>query len=174
MSETIRERDERAIARGLHAVNEELHRVNLSAWLELGLPAAQLKALVRIASSDGLSITNLADELGIGEPAASQVVEQLVRRGHVSRTADPADRRRAVVTTTEQGSGLVSGLRQGRGEHLHQWLASMDDDDVHALARGLSALADAACNGDTLSAYGRTASLSHPNSPPSDHSRHTK
>ncbi|KUK47345.1 MAG: MarR family transcriptional regulator, partial [Actinobacteria bacterium 66_15] len=93
MSETIRERDERAIARGLHAVNEELHKVNLPAWLELGLPAAQLKALVRIASGDGLSITTLADELGIGEPAASQVVEQLVRRGHVSRTADPADRR---------------------------------------------------------------------------------
>ncbi|KUK47393.1 MAG: Transcriptional regulator, MarR family [Actinobacteria bacterium 66_15] len=150
MSETIRERDEREIARGLHAVNEELHKVNLSAWLQLGLPAAQLKALVAIASGDGRSITGLAGELGIGEPAASQVVEQLVRRGYVSRDADPGDRRRVVVTTTEQGSELVSGLRQGRREHVHQWLGSLDDDDVHALARGLGALAQAARNGGAL------------------------
>jgi len=147
MDETVREREERAIVRGLHAVNEELHKVNLSAWLEMGLSAAQLKALVTIASGGGRSITGLAGELGVGEPAASQVVEQLVRRGYVSRTADPEDRRRVVVTATEEGSELVSGLRQGRREHVQQWLASMDGDDVHALARGLGALAEAARDG---------------------------
>jgi len=114
MGETIRERDERAIARGLHAVNEELHRVNLSAWLQLGLPAAQLKALVTVASGDGCSVTGLAGELGIGEPAASQVVEQLVRRGYVSRVADPGDRRRVVVSATEQGGR--ARLRAAAGE----------------------------------------------------------
>jgi DNA-binding MarR family transcriptional regulator len=147
MGETVRQHDERAIVRGLHAVNEELQKVNLSAWLGLGLPAAQLKALVTIASGGGRSITGLAGELGIGEPAASQVVEQLVRRGYVSRTADPEDRRRVVVTATEEGSELVSGLRQGRREHVEQWLASMDGEDIHALAQGLSALADAARDG---------------------------
>lgn len=144
MPEPIRSRDEREIANTLHAVNEELHRVNLPAWLRLGLPAAQLKALVTIASAEGFSISDLATHLGIGEPAASQVVEQLVRRGHVARDQDPEDRRRAVVTATEQGKGLVSELRQGRREHVHEWLASMSDDDVSALARGLSALSEAA------------------------------
>ena len=147
MAEHARSRDEREIANALHAVNEELHRVNLPAWIRLGLPAAQLKALVTIASGDGLSITGLAMSLGIGEPAASQVVEQLVQRGYVARKQDPVDRRRAVVTVTESGRDLVSGLRLGRREHVHEWLASMSDDDVSALARGLSALSEAALGG---------------------------
>lgn len=144
MVQQTRADDEREIARALHAVNEELHKVNLPAWLRLGLPAAQLKALVTIASGGGLSITGLATSLGIGEPAASQVVEQLVRRGYVAREQDREDRRRAVVTVTDAGRELVSELRQGRREHVHEWLASMSDDDVHALARGLTALAGAA------------------------------
>lgn len=144
MTESTRVRDEREITGALHAVNEELHKVNLPAWLGLGLPAAQLKALVTVASGDGHSITSLAGSLGIGEPAASQVVEQLVRRGYVTREQDPGDRRRAVVKTTGTGMELVSGLRQGRREHVHEWLASMSDEDVHALAHGLDALAAAA------------------------------
>ncbi|MBN2839874.1 MAG: MarR family transcriptional regulator [Coriobacteriia bacterium] len=144
MAESSRSRDEREIARTLRTVNEELHRVNLPAWLQLGLPAAQLKALITIARGDGHSITGLAADLGIGEPAASQVVEQLVRRGYAARMQDPGDRRRAVVTATVAGMELVSHLRQGRREHVHEWLGSLSDDDVRALARGLSALAEAA------------------------------
>ncbi len=148
MVESPRARDERAIARSLHAVNEELHKVNLPAWLRLGLPAAQLKALVTIASTDGLSVKGLATSLGIGEPASSQVVEQLVRRALVARAEDPADRRRVIVTATAAGTDLVSELRQGRREHVHEWLASMSDEDVHALARGLDSLAQAALGPD--------------------------
>lgn len=146
MTEQPRARDERVITQALQAVNEELHKVNLPAWLRLGLPAAQLKALVTVASGDGHSITGLAASLDIGEPAASQVVEQLVRRGYVARSQDPYDRRRVVVTATESGLDLVSELQQGRREHVHEWLASMSDDDVCALARGLSALARAAAH----------------------------
>ena len=47
----------RQAAVDLRFVNSELHRVSLPAWLELGLPMAQLKALVALASADGVSVT---------------------------------------------------------------------------------------------------------------------
>lgn len=131
---------ERQAVSDLRLVNAELQRVSLPAWLELGLPMAQLKALVALASAGGVSVTGLARSLAIGEPAASQLVEQLVRRGFAERTPDPNDRRRVVVTVTPRGADLVGELQQGRRQHVEQWLSAMDDDDVDALARGLNAL----------------------------------
>ncbi len=128
----------------LRAVTSELHRVSLPVWLELGLPMAQLKALIVLASSDGMSVTGLARDLAIGEPAASQLVEQLVRRGYAERLPDAVDRRRVVVTVTATGTELVTELRQGRHRHVEAWLESMSDEDVDALSRGLHALAQAA------------------------------
>jgi len=127
----------------LRLVNSELQRVSLPIWLDLDLPMAQLKALVAIATAERVSVTGLARTLSVGEPAASQIVEQLVRRGYAARTPDPADRRRVVVTVTPPGSHLVAELTQGRRHVVGQWLSAMKDEDVEALARGLRALASA-------------------------------
>ena len=127
----------------LRLVNSELQRVSLPIWLDLDLPMAQLKALVATATAERVSVTGLARTLSVGEPAASQIVEQLVRRGYAARTPDPADRRRVVVTVTPPGSHLVAELTQGRRHVVGQWLSAMKDEDVEALARGLRALASA-------------------------------
>lgn len=148
MSTTYRAITEAQAVCDLRLVNSELHRVSLPVWLELGLPMAQLKALIAIASSEGSCVTELARSLSIGEPAASQLVEQLVRRGYVNRGSDPADRRRSILTATPMGADLVSELRQGRREHAELWLSAMSDEDVEALARGLRALARAAAGAE--------------------------
>lgn len=144
MSTVTRTDVENQVMSDLRAVTSELHRVSLPVWLELGLPMAQLKALIAVASSAGVSVTGLARDLAVGEPAASQLVEQLVRRGYAQRQPDASDRRRVVVTVTEAGAELVAELRQGRHRHVEQWLASMTDSDVDALGKGLHALATAA------------------------------
>jgi DNA-binding MarR family transcriptional regulator len=136
----------------LNRITAELHRVGLSTWLQLGLPMAQMKALVVLASSDGMSVTGLAHSLSVGEPGASQLVEQLVRRGYAERVQDVHDRRRVVVTPTQAGDNLVAELRQGRRQHMEEWLTSMDDADVETLARGLRALAAVAVGAQTAGA----------------------
>ena len=143
-----RSASEAQAANDLHIVTQELRRVSLPAWMELGFPMAQLKALVALASANGLSVTVLAQTLSVGEPTTSALVEQLVRRGHAERTPDPADRRRVIVTATPTGADLVSELLQGRRQVVGQWLRKMSDDDVDALVRGLHALALAASDRD--------------------------
>lgn len=147
MPTTPRDTSQSQAVRDLRFVNSELHRVSLPTWLKLGLPMAQLKALVAVASAEGVSVTGLARSLSIGEPAASQVVEQLVQRRYAERVEDAADRRRVVVTATSLGAELVSELMQGRQQQMEEWLASMDADEVDALARGLRGLASAAARG---------------------------
>jgi DNA-binding MarR family transcriptional regulator len=120
----------------------KLQYLTLPTWLKLDVSMAQLKAFVVVDREEaGISVTEIGRRLSIGEPSASLLVEQLVKRGYVVRTPDPADRRRVLVTATDLGRETLLELRQGRQQHLEEMMARMDADDVQALERGLAALA---------------------------------
>jgi MarR family transcriptional regulator, organic hydroperoxide resistance regulator len=148
MPSVTRSASESQAIRDLRVVNAELQRISVPAWMKLGLPMAQLKALVALANADGVSVTGLAQTLSVGEPTTSQLVDQLVRRGYAERTPDQGDRRRVIVAVTPTGADLISELLQGRRKAVGEWLTTMSDDDVDALARGLRALALAASDGE--------------------------
>ena len=131
-----------AIACDFTKVLAKLQYLTLPTWLKLDVSMAQLKAFVVVDREEaGISVTEIGRRLSIGEPSASLLVEQLVKRGYVIRTPDPADRRRVLVTATDLGRETLLELRQGRQQHLEEMLARMDADDVQALERGLAALA---------------------------------
>ena len=114
-----------------------------SVWSQLDLTMSQLKALHFIAHDGPLPVGGLGHALGIGKPAASLLVNRLVRQGLVTRAEDPLDRRRTLVALSGQGQELVEQL-QGSRERLAQWLGGLGDADLADLARALRALAAAA------------------------------
>jgi DNA-binding MarR family transcriptional regulator len=136
----VRELRSENVVDDLWTVYASLHTLNLPTWLRLDLTMAQFKALMAVERSQGISVCELGRELGIGESAASLLVEQLVRRDYVGRTSDPADRRRVLLGATSQGQALLRELRHGRRQVLKEWLAGLDDDDIDALSNGLRAL----------------------------------
>lgn len=138
-----------SIANDFRAVNARLHTLSLPTWLKLGLTMAQFKALAVVSNAEGVSISGVGCELGIGEPTASQLVDALVKQGYAEREPDPADRRRVLVRATPLGEELVGELRHGRRQYFSGWLAEMAPEDVDALARGLRALAAASQDGLT-------------------------
>ncbi len=66
-----------------------------------GLTHAELRVLRR--SLDAPRMGDLAEQLEAPKSTITSVVDQLVARGLVSRTADAQDRRRQLVTATRQG-----------------------------------------------------------------------
>ena len=133
-----------AIADDLRTIYGTLQHFNVPSWLELDLTMAQFKALVTVQRHPGISLCEVGRRLSIGESAASLLVDQLVRRGHVDRATDLDDRRRVRLTVSDHGQRQLDGLRQGSRSTLGAWLADLTDDDLEALARGLRALAAAA------------------------------
>ncbi len=112
-------------------------------WAHLDLPLGQLKALLMVDQNGPLPVGQLGATLGIGKPAATLLVNALVRRDLVVRSEDPEDRRRTLVQLSKRGQELMFELRLGRhgGESLLSgWLAQLDEDDIVALGRGLRAL----------------------------------
>ena len=138
----MNDRDPRVenIVEDLRTVYAGLHQLGLPTLLRLDLTMAQFKALVVVDGSLGIAVCQLGRELGVGESAASLLVDQLVRRGYVGRTTDPDDRRRVLLAATERGTELLRELRHGHRQNLKEWLAGLADDDFDALAHGLSAL----------------------------------
>jgi DNA-binding MarR family transcriptional regulator len=123
---------QRQVVQALHAAAEPT-------WLQLELTMGQVKALFTLAD-DALTVSQLADRLGIGKPAASILVERLVQLRLVTRTEDQSDRRRTLVRLTAESTVLVEQLREGGQGTFRAWLGQMDDDDLTALVQGLQAL----------------------------------
>ncbi len=58
------------------------------------LSTVQMKVAMHIRQSQPLSLSQLADHLGLSHPSASVIVEKLVEKEVICRGTDPADRRR--------------------------------------------------------------------------------
>lgn len=120
------------------------HRIYAAEWIHLDLSMGQLKTLMTLASRQPTTVSEIAEMLEVGKPAASTLVDRLVQLGYAQRTEDPDDRRRTLVTTTQAGSDLVTRLQQGKGDRMVRWLEALAPDEVEELARGLAALAEVA------------------------------
>lgn len=117
-----------------------VHRAYAPEWIHLDLTMGQLKTLMTLASHQPATVTELADTLEVGKPAASTLVDRLVQLGYAQRTEDADDRRRTLVTTTPAGGDLVTRLRLGQGDRMARWLGALAPEDLSALIRGLEAL----------------------------------
>ncbi|MET7133432.1 MarR family winged helix-turn-helix transcriptional regulator [Cellulosimicrobium sp. MI9406] len=81
----------------------------------------------------------LADESGVTEQTMSRIVARLERAGYVTRTDDPADRRRRAVAITD--AGRVAGLAAARRRPAEDLATrGLDDDQIAALRAALLTL----------------------------------
>ena len=70
--------------------------------LNLGRGSGRVRALLQLAETP-LSLSGLAEALGVDAPYATLIVDTLEERGLVERHPDPADRRRKQVELTPAG-----------------------------------------------------------------------
>jgi DNA-binding MarR family transcriptional regulator len=114
----------------------------VSHWLMLELTFAQARAFIILAVRKELTVSQLGKLLGVGKPTASLLVQQLVERGLVTRTEDTSDRRQTVIRLSDQGAEIGSGRRKEREKQWQRWLSHLSDEDLRALARGLTAITE--------------------------------
>ena len=74
----------------------------------------------------------LAHAMGVTEQSLSRVVARLESLGHIERSPDPTDRRRHLVSLTEQGRLTVAQAREV-GAHEHDPLARLSEHEVETL-----------------------------------------
>ncbi len=101
-----------------------------------GVRPAHGFAFTRLAP-DGATVTDLAVHLGTTKQAASQLVEELVRKGYVERRPHPADARARLVVLTEAGWACTRAAEEAAAEAVGAWAGVLGEDGVRALRDGL-------------------------------------
>lgn len=105
-------------------------------------------ALLRMLSTlahaeEPLTVSALAEQIGVDQPRASRLVQQAVEHGHVAREADPNDARRTRVRLTETGERTVHGFRSRQRDEASTALAALTPTEREALVSLVTKLAAA-------------------------------
>jgi DNA-binding MarR family transcriptional regulator len=104
----------------------------------------QASILDHLDRIEPITMMGLARHMGVTLSTMSLNIERLVRRGYVSRTRDPRDRRRAQVLLTQAGLRLREASSVLDAGRVRAMLAGMGAEDRKRGLEGLASLARAA------------------------------
>jgi DNA-binding MarR family transcriptional regulator len=106
--------------------------------------AARFRLLEALATASApLSVSEIAERIGVDQPRASRLVQATVAAGHARRQADENDARRTNILLTDEGRALVVQARGARVGAVETALAGFTPDERAQLAALLSRLAQA-------------------------------
>ncbi|MET0417916.1 MAG: MarR family transcriptional regulator [Actinoplanes sp.] len=132
--------DAENLAESFWAVSRRLRhhtRLALEPW---DLSPSLARALGVLANHGDLRPGALAEQLRIAPRSATEVVDELERRGLVERRPDPGDRRAVLVALTDGGvrtAGEIQAARMAEGERFFAGLGSADRAELSRILREL-------------------------------------
>jgi DNA-binding MarR family transcriptional regulator len=100
---------------------------------ERGLSMSQIGSLFLIQRGNS-SVSDIADELGVTNAAASQMLERMLQQYLILRLEDPSDRRVKQITLTDKGRLVIReslAARQGWLDNLSQALTETEKEQIN-------------------------------------------
>ncbi|MEU8586380.1 MarR family transcriptional regulator [Streptomyces sp. NPDC048664] len=97
-----------------------------------GLRPAHGFAFVRLAP-DGATVTELASHLGVTKQAASQLVDEIVRKGFAERRPHPEDARARLIVLTERGWACARAAEEAAAEAVRPWAELLGEGEIRSL-----------------------------------------
>jgi DNA-binding MarR family transcriptional regulator len=107
-----------------------------------GLGPRHAPVLFAVALDSGLSVSELAERVGLSLATTSQLVGELSRAGILARTEDERDRRRTIVTIAEEHEVTVGGWVRRMLAPMRSALDRMSPRTRADFMRGLRILAE--------------------------------
>ena len=102
-----------------------------------GISMAHLQTLWILQESGPMSMTHLADVLGVAVPNATGIVDRMEQRGLVERVRDDADRRVVTVRPTDAGELATEEVDGWRSDMLEVLLDLLDTEQLVRLVDGI-------------------------------------
>ncbi len=99
---------------------------------DFGLTGPQALILSEVRKSGGIPVSTLATRVSLSHATVTDILNRLAKRGLVTRTRDQVDKRRQLVSITEDGLALVASAPASlqkrfveRYDRLPSWEQSM-------------------------------------------------
>ena len=104
----------------------------------LGQSLSHLEVLRCVAEKGNPSLKDLARALHVAPPTASVLVEALVRKGLITRTASERDRRTVRIAMTPKAHKLFASLHEKKFSLFKKMLSRLNQADREKLAEILT------------------------------------
>ncbi|MGK5639440.1 MarR family winged helix-turn-helix transcriptional regulator [Streptomyces sp. URMC 126] len=102
----------------------------------LGLHPTDVQCLSLLtADPEPLTVRQIADLTGLTTGSATRLVDRLERQGYVSRTPDPRDRRRVLVTPVPERLARVAAVWDDLGRGWRALLDEHTEEELEAIIR---------------------------------------
>jgi len=111
---------------------------------ETGLSFSQVSVLMRLMHGGNSGVSEIGDQLGVTNAAASQSVDRLVQMGMIERMEDPEDRRAKRLTLTQKGKALIEKGIEARGKWIEGLTDALSPDQQNMIISALTLLTEAA------------------------------
>jgi DNA-binding MarR family transcriptional regulator len=105
-----------------------------------GISAARLRALALIESRPGLQVGEFAQELGVHQSTASNMLEHLARQGLVEKRRNGDDHRAVSLMLTARAQEILSASPNAQTDAVQQALDRLPPSTVAALQERLADL----------------------------------
>ena len=105
---------------------------------ELSVP--HFRVLAYLGRNENASLSEVAEHVGLRLPSMSTLVDGLVTRGLVSRSASLKDRRRVALSLTPLGRSTWSAARRATQARLSKQLASLSPEQLVTVAAAMDTL----------------------------------
>ena len=117
-----------------------LRMAMFQSWARNTLSLIHLSVLAALEAHGPLSMTKLAETMGVSVASATGIVTRMEKRGVVRRRHDEADRRVVLVEITEGGAKVSQVMESFRRKRLAKLLDGLTDDELASFLLGLRAL----------------------------------
>ncbi len=111
-----------------------------------GLSFSQINILMRLVHHGSTSVSEVGDQLGVTNAAASQAVDRLVQLGLIVRNEDPDDRRAKQLALTQKGRDLIEQGIEARSKWVEGVTESLSGEQQNMISSALILLTSAAQN----------------------------
>ena len=121
-----------------------IQAANLNRFQKAGLSATQFMTLNLIpANKAGMTLSELARRMNLGTATVTKTLDSLEARGLLTRTRSETDRRRVILSLTDEGETLQNSASTEFHDHIANLFRKMDADQQKGLVSGLEGLLQA-------------------------------
>ena len=123
------------IGRRLYALISEHPKV-------AGRPLGQIKAMLYLYRRGCCTVGEIASNVGVSMPAASELIDRLVDDGYLEREINPADRRQVLVRLTSEAQAYGAEIHALRRAQIRATLDRLPPEQQEGFVQGLTVLAE--------------------------------
>ncbi|MGD0751046.1 MAG: MarR family transcriptional regulator [Anaerolineales bacterium] len=111
---------------------------------ETGLSFSQINILMRLIHAGSTGVSEIGEQLGVSNAAASQAVDRLVVLDLIKRTEDPTDRRAKLLALTQKGRTLIESGIEARSRWVEGLTDALTPEQQNMIVAALTLLTAAA------------------------------